>query len=169
MSNDLCSLAFHLKNMTTNGYQKTYDSQSATIHGKVRTIRSLKSVGWEKKKLRLRAPFLFAKQMRPFPVALLEFGTSRHAECTIMIAMVMLHANTSIVKTCKSYGPAKSSKNIHFLHDTKNVTTGIEKTFDMTAMIILVIPLIILLNGNRQLTFLVNKCFFRFALCNMFL
>ena len=49
----------------------------------------------------------------------------------------------------KSYGPAKSSKNIHFLHDTKNVTTGIEKTFDMTAMIILVIPLIILLNGNR--------------------
>ena len=53
------------------------------------------------------------------------------------------------ISISKSYGPAKSSKTIHFLHDTENVTTGIKKSFDMTAVVILVIPLIILLNGNQ--------------------
>ena len=49
----------------------------------------------------------------------------------------------------KVMGLQNRQKTIHFLHDTENVTTGIKKSFDMTAVVILVIPLIILLNGNQ--------------------
>ena len=59
----------------------------------------------------------------------------------------LLSRNISI---SKSYGPATSSKTINFLHDTKNMTTCINKTFGMTTVaILLIMPLIMFLSGNR--------------------
>ena len=80
-------------------------------------------------------------------------------------SLCVLLVNTSIVlishdiSISKSYGPANSSKTIHFLHDTENVTTGIKKSFDMIAVVILVIPLIIL--GKPQKNYFANNMSYR--------
>ena len=45
------------------------------------------------------------------------------------------------------------------MHDTENVTTGIKKSFDMIAVVILVIPLIIL--GKPQKNYFANNMSYR--------
>ena len=62
-----------------------------------------------------------------------------HTVMTVMIILLvkilplLLSHDISI---SKSMGLQKSSKTIHFLHDTENVTTGRKKAFDMIAVII---------------------------------
>ena len=82
-----------------------------------------------------------------------KYSTSWHARYTMMTEMVMLHVTSSIVEPWyhhlqKLWACKVVKKTPHFLIDMKNIVLDNEKTINMTAVIILVIPLIILNIGS---------------------